>query len=139
MLKVHSANLRGSHETESTRKATFFLVLLHQEGPFFLQVVVGVLGKVLCPDESRKPSPKENTVTDINPLVDSRRLSAENAAFYSPIRSAKYKVKDPEANRNKWRTFGVVLDRFFFLVYLFTLLLAYIFIFPKPHMITSLL
>ena len=48
-------------------------------------------------------------------------------------------TNDPEANKRKWRIFGQVLDRFFFLVYFSTLVFSFIFIFPQPHMIMQIL
>lgn len=107
----------------------------------YFQIAVNVIGKFLCPEEVKDTTgKKENIVTDITPLADKQLSPAtDKPYFYSPIRSEKYKLRNPEANRNKWKIFGVVLDRIFFLVYLLVLLFAYIFIFPKPHMILHLL
>ena len=107
---------------------------------FIVQIVVGHLGRFLCPDEcKRQTAGKENTVADSSTSGNKHQLLRDNNCFYSPIRSQKYKTRDPEANRNKWKIFGVVLDRFFFVIYFCTLFFAYIFIFPKPHMIAHLM
>ena len=108
----------------------------HVQYDTILQLVVGYLGKLLCPDEFQ--TARENTVSD-STQSGNKQLQDDSNFFYSPIRSTKYKTTDPEANRHKWKILGVVLDRFFFVFYFCTLLFAFIFIFPKPHTVAHLM
>ena len=86
----------------------------------------------MCPGESKhwtNPTPGNNASESLLNSYKENRLSHTQG----------HKGNDPEANKRKWRIFGQVLDRFFFLVYFSTLVFAFIFIFPQPHMIMQIL
>ena len=97
----------------------------------------------MCPGESKHWSNQaENMKLEHNNasgslLHSSKETRHSNSQQANNIQG--YVKNDPEANKRKWRIFGQVLDRFFFLVYFSTLVFAFIFIFPKPHMIMQIL
>ena len=86
----------------------------------------------MCPGESKHWT---NPTTENNASGSLLNSSKENRHSHSQV----HKGNDPEANKRKWRIFGQVLDRFFFLVYFSTLVFSFIFIFPQPHMIMQIL
>ena len=94
----------------------------------------------MCPGESKHWSNQKQNITLENNASGSLLNSPkENGHSNSHSNIQGFVRNDPEANKRKWRIFGQVLDRFFFLVYFSTLVFAFIFIFPKPHMIMQIL
>ena len=89
----------------------------------FLQVFINVLGLILLvskEDYRRKVSGAKQ---------DKFRYDASDGAVIP---------NEPEINSAKWRTFALVLDRIFFLIFFVLLVLSFACVFPKPEKLFEL-